>query len=229
MDLLTALGSNTEDEELISQSLHKNVTLHAVRQRGVPTTRKVRFIEKSYFRKLFEVYHFEDSPLPRALQNEFDDLVRERVNDYDLVIVNDFGHGLIASSSIDLLCRRAKFLAVNAQTNSANFGFNLVTRYPSADLVCIDTPEAQLAVRSKFLEPSEMVGRELPALINCDRIILTLGKGGCSTWQRGEDRVNDPGFRKIGYRFGRRRRCVPRRKFYSSCRRWIDARSWICG
>jgi rfaE bifunctional protein kinase chain/domain/rfaE bifunctional protein nucleotidyltransferase chain/domain len=196
VDLLTSLGSGTEDEELIRRSLHKNVTLHAVRQRGIPTTRKVRFIEKNYFRKLFEVYHFEDSPMPRPLQHEFDDLVRERANDYDLVIVNDFGHGLIASSTIDLLCRRAKFLAVNAQTNSANFGFNLVTRYPRADLVCIDTPEAQLAVGSKFLEPSEMVGRELPALINCDRIILTLGKGGCSTWQRGETVQSIPAFAK---------------------------------
>ena len=34
--------------------------------------------------------------MPRPLQYEFDDMVRERANDYDLVIVNDFGHGLIA-------------------------------------------------------------------------------------------------------------------------------------
>ena len=134
--------------------------------------------------------------MPVSVQRDFDDLVRERVNDYDLVIVNDFGHGLIAPSTIKLLCRRSKFLAVNAQTNSANFGFNLVTRYPRADLVCIDTPEAQLAVRSKFMEPAEMVGRELPAAINCERIILTLGRGGCSTWSRGDTVQMIPAFAK---------------------------------
>jgi rfaE bifunctional protein nucleotidyltransferase chain/domain len=196
VDLLTSFGDDPADEELVRRSLKNNITMHSVPQRGVPTTRKVRFIDKSYFRKLFEVYHFEDSPMPGPTQRAFDDLVREKVSDYDLVIVNDFGHGLIASSTIDLLCRRSKFLAVNAQTNSANFGFNLVTRYPRADLVCIDTPEARLAVRSKFMEPAEMVGRALPAAINCDRIILTLGRGGCSTWHKSEAVQVIPAFAK---------------------------------
>ena len=196
VDLLTSLGDDKADQKLVEESLNENVTLHQLQRRQTPTTRKIRFIDKSYFRKLFEVYHFDDAPMPRPLQYEFDDMIRERANDYDLVIVNDFGHGLIAPSTIELLCRRSKFLAVNAQSNSANFGFNLVTRYPCADLVCIDTPEARLAVGSKFMDPSEMVGRALPAAINCDRIILTLGRGGCSTWAKTEDVQTVPAFAK---------------------------------
>jgi bifunctional ADP-heptose synthase (sugar kinase/adenylyltransferase) len=134
--------------------------------------------------------------MPTVLQQEFDDIVAEKISEYDMVLVNDFGHGLIASTTINLLSKRAKFLAINAQSNSANYGFNLVTRYPCANLVCIDTPEAQLAVGSKFMEASEMVGRALPTLIDCDRIILTLGKGGCSTWRRGEDVQSVPAFAK---------------------------------
>ena len=37
------------------------------------------------------------------------------------------------------------FLAVNAQTNSSNFGFNLITKYPRADFIVIDEMEARLA------------------------------------------------------------------------------------
>lgn len=196
VDLLTSLGDDKQEQGFIKKSLKTNVSLKSIARRNVPTTRKVRFIDKSYFRKLFEVYHFDDTPMPSPSQSKFDDLVRNRVNDYDLVIVNDFGHGLIAPSTIDILCRQSKFLAVNAQTNSANFGFNLVTRYPRADLVCIDTPEARLAVGSKFMEPSEMVGQELPAAINCERIILTLGRGGCSTWSRTEAVQMIPAFAK---------------------------------
>ena len=196
VDLLTCLGDDESDQTLIEESLNSNVNLYRLQRRQTPTTRKVRFIDKSYFRKLFEVYHFDDSPLARAQQNKFDDIVREKAGDYDLVIVNDFGHGLIAASTIELLSRRAKFLAINAQSNSANFGFNLITRYPRANLVCIDTPEAQLAVGSKFMEPAEMVSRALPAAINCDRIILTLGRGGCSTWSKTENVQSVPAFTK---------------------------------
>ena len=34
---------------------------------------------------------------------------------------------------IKLVCRKAKYLALNVQTNSANIGFNLVTKYPRAN------------------------------------------------------------------------------------------------
>ena len=196
VDVLTCLGDDADSETLIHGNLRDNVGLTHMRRRKAPTTRKVRFIDRSYFRKLFEVYHFDDAPMPRLLQREFDDLVTARASDYDLVIVNDFGHGLIAPSTIKLLCKRSKFLAVNAQSNSANFGFNLVTRYPRADLVCIDTPEAQLAVGEKFMDPAEIVGRALPAKIDSDRIILTRGRDGCATWQRGQSVQAIPAFAK---------------------------------
>ena len=129
--MLTSLGSDDEDEAFIRRSMHGNSNLTLVRLNETPTTRKTRFIDRSYFRKLFEVYDFDDAPMP-GLAAEIDDQVAERAGNYDLVIVNDFGHGLIGPSTIDLLCKRSKFLAVNAQSNSANFGFNLVTRYPYA-------------------------------------------------------------------------------------------------
>lgn len=186
VDVLTLMGNNDAEEEFIRSQLRENVTLTRIKRRNSPTTRKTRFIDNNYFRKLFEVYDFDDSPLPHMLQSEFDNIVADRAASYDLVIVNDFGHGLIASSTINLLCKRSKFLAVNAQSNSANFGFNLITRYPRADMVCIDTPEAQLAVGDKFMDVSKIVGKALPERVDCDRIILTLGRGGCATWQRAE-------------------------------------------
>jgi rfaE bifunctional protein nucleotidyltransferase chain/domain len=196
VDVLTSLGSDEGDEEFIRGQLRENVTLTRMRRRNSPTTRKTRFIDNSYFRKLFEVYNFDDSPMPNVMQSEFDNIIADRAASYDLVIVNDFGHGLIAPSTINLLCKRSKFLAVNAQSNSANFGFNLITRYPRADLVCIDTPEAQLAVGDKFMDVSKMVGEALPKSVDCDRFILTLGRGGCATWQRGKYVQTIPAFAK---------------------------------
>jgi hypothetical protein len=70
--------------------------------------------------------------------------------EYDVVIAADFGHGLIARSSINALTENARFLAVNTQSNSANLGYNLITKYRRADYICIDAPEARLAVSDRL-------------------------------------------------------------------------------
>ena len=79
--------------------------------------------------------------------------------DYDVVIATDFGHGLIAPSSIEALTTHARFLAVNTQSNSANLGYNLITRYPRADYVCIDAPEARLAVGDRISDLGDIARR----------------------------------------------------------------------
>ena len=113
-------------------------------------------------------------------------MIGERIADYDMVLVTDFGHGLIGRSTIDLMTEKARFLAVNAQSNSANMGFNLITRYPRADYLCIDAPEARLATGDKYAEIEAIASRHLPAQVRCDKLILTHGKFGCVTYAKGE-------------------------------------------
>ena len=43
------------------------------------------------------------------------------------------------------IIKKSKYLAINCQTNSANLGFNLITKYPKSDYICIDEPELRLA------------------------------------------------------------------------------------
>ena len=180
--VMTCLGDSPDDEKTVRDRLQPNVELVPVQRQGAPTTRKIRFIDKSYMRKLFEVYHFDDSPLPSGLQGRFDTAIAQVAGDYDLVIVNDFGHGLISNQTIASLCEKSRFLAVNAQSNSANLGFNLITKYPRGDLVCIDMPEARLAVRDQRATPEQIARDMLPTIIDCKRFALTLGREGCATF-----------------------------------------------
>ncbi|MCW8916140.1 MAG: PfkB family carbohydrate kinase [Magnetovibrio sp.] len=193
--VLTCLGVDRTDLDTINASLKPNVTLKTIDRPGAPTTRKTRYIDKSYLRKLFEVYDFEDDPLPPNLQDQFDDMVAEELGQYDLVVVNDFGHGLLAQSTIDLIQKGAKFLAANAQSNSANHGYNMITKYGHADFVCIDAPEARLAVRDKH-SPIEDVLRTLSDRIACSNIITTHGEEGCLVFGEDGDISRIPAFTK---------------------------------
>jgi len=182
VEIITCLGGRESYEEAVRASLKSNVTLTHVVREEAPTCRKTRFVDVGYsVRKLFEVYTMDDSPLPDKERSALDAIVADRLSKYDIVIVTDFGHGLLTGSTVELLTAKAKFLAVNTQTNSGNHGFNLVGKYARADYVCIDGPEARFAVHEKHA-PLEVVLAELmPRVINCDRMIITQGKHGCLT------------------------------------------------
>jgi rfaE bifunctional protein nucleotidyltransferase chain/domain len=184
VDIVTCLGESDEYDHLVGESLHPNVRLHALRRSGAPTTLKRRFIDPSYMRKLFEVYFMNDEPLTSDLQDEFDQAIARRIADYDVVICTDFGHGLVGSSSINILTSAARFLAVNTQSNSANLGYNLITKYPKADYICIDGPEARLAVSDRISALGDIARRLLEDHVDCPKIIVTQGKHGCVTYER---------------------------------------------
>jgi rfaE bifunctional protein nucleotidyltransferase chain/domain len=185
VDVVTCLGSLDDYEELIRHSLRPNVTLHAIRRQGAPTTLKRRFVDPSCMRKLFEVYVMNDEPLTDDLQRDLNGLISDLAPGADIVTATDFGHGLLGPSAIRTLTERSPFLAVNTQSNTANMGYNLITKYPRADYVCIDAPEARLAVSDPVSPIGDIAHRILSEGIDCPKIIITHGKHGCVTLERG--------------------------------------------
>ncbi|HXW23534.1 MAG TPA: PfkB family carbohydrate kinase [Xanthobacteraceae bacterium] len=178
VDLVTVLGGAESQEDFIRSALHPNINLVPFYRDGARTTVKSRLVDPGYVKKLIEVAYLVDSPLPAPMQAAINRKVEEMVEHYDAVIVNDFGHGLIDDELIDIFCRKARFLAVNAQTNSANRGFNLVTKYPRADFVCIDEPEARLAVADRYSAIETVIRDKLQRRMNCPTFIVTHGKLG---------------------------------------------------
>ena len=178
-DLVTLLGDLESYEDVVRSTLADGLNLVPFYRKGARTTRKSRLVDPAYFRKLIEVAYLHDEPLPNGQQAELNGWVSEHIGKYDAVIVNDFGHGLIDKELIDLLCDQAAFLAINAQTNSANRGFNLITKYPRADLICVDEPEARLAGMDRFSPIEEVVTGTLKQQIDCSTFIVTHGKLGC--------------------------------------------------
>ena len=120
------------------------------------------------------------------------DRLRRHLGSADVVVVTDFGHGMITDPTVDILIRDSRFLAVNAQTNSANQGFNPVTKYRKADFVCIDEPELRIACRDKHGDPVRLLSRKLVELVDCPNIIVTRGRNGCYVMERGSRVVGIP-------------------------------------
>lgn len=186
VEVVTAIGDKDDYSALIRNSLKTNITLTPIIRADTPTTRKQRFVDPSYMRKLFEVYYMDDEPLTRNVEEQLNKALGKRIREFDVVIATDFGHGMIGPSTVDILSNQSKFLAVNTQSNSANMGYNLIHKYPRADYVCIDAPEARLAVTNKVSPIEEIIRDRLPEKIDCSKFIITHGKHGCVTHETNE-------------------------------------------
>lgn len=142
--------------------------------------RKTRFVDADFTKKLFEVYSSTDVNLTTAGRDRFQVELVEQVRDADVVVVFDFGHGLIGGQA-RAIAETAKFLAVNAQTNAGNYGFNPVTKYERADYICVDEPEARLAAGQASISLS-YVAHHLLRKVNAGSISITRGRHGSSVY-----------------------------------------------
>ena len=126
---------------------------------------------------MFEVCFLNTRTPPTEVTDEVCEYLSGVCADYDLVLASDFGNGFIGSEIVEVLCEKSKFLAVNTQTNSANTGFNLITKYPRAQYVCIDEPEIRLALSDKHGSLEDMMIK-IADRMECARITVTRGHNG---------------------------------------------------
>lgn len=140
---------------------------------------KTRYVDSDFNKKLFDVYSAKEVSLTWPERAVFRDNLSDALAIADVVIVNDFGHGLIEAMERSILSH-AGFLAVNTQTNAGNYGFNLVTKYPKAHYICIDDPEARLAAQAQRAPISE-VAMSILKQVNCRQMLVTHGRFG-SDW-----------------------------------------------
>ena len=178
IDVVSYAYSSNKEKRLVEKSLNKKIKLYNFEKNSAPVTTKIRYLEKGFNKKLFSVYNMKDNPINGICEKKVINFLNKNLKRYDLVIVTDFGHGFISDKMIDNIRKKSKFLCVNAQSNSANYGFNLISKYKKMNYGCIDLPEAKLAIKNKFKNPEDIALAEIPKVIKSDTFALTLGKNG---------------------------------------------------
>ena len=120
-------------------------------------------------------------------------MLEEAMPQYDVVIVADYGHYMLTRNAVDILCRKAPFLAVNTQANAANRGFNTISRYPRADYICLARHEITLEERNRQGDIRELI-LNLSRKLTCGQIVVTCGKDGTIGYNEHGGFVEVPAF-----------------------------------
>lgn len=189
--LITYLGEEKRREEFVNKELSDKVKPVFLTKKGSPTIHKRRYVDQYTQNKLLELYVMDDTPLQE--HEELNEKIGDVVDDYDIVIVMDYGHGMLTYSTIDMLCDRASFLAVNTQSNAGNRGFNPISRYRRADYVCLAHHEVAVETRMREGELRDLLS-EVAQNIDCPRFTVTYGKKGSVHYEPTDTYVEVPAF-----------------------------------
>ena len=101
IDVITLLGEKEKNKNFVDKSISPGVKYSFFTKPGSHTIIKQRFIDSYKLIKLFKMEYLDDSPIPDELGRKITEKIRSVHQDYDLVLIDDFGHGFLNQKMID--------------------------------------------------------------------------------------------------------------------------------
>ena len=189
--LVTGLNSVDFDHGSLHQLRLAGIALDLVPLDPRPTIRKERILDAKTQSRVLELYEMDDTPLDGAGLQALVEALRSRANGSHMVLVADYGHGLLSDEYILQALSNADFLALNAQTNAGNHGFNSVQRYPKADFVTLNGNEVRLEARRRHVDLDAYIP-ELRSALDAQAILVTQGGAGLELFLANGATVRSP-------------------------------------
>ncbi len=188
--LMSIVGNEEEMRLTLFDGLADRMRLKFTYSGSFPTIIKHRYLtrnaKREEYRKIFSINNIpEILSYEKAVREEFQRGLAEKLEESDVVFLCDFGHGLIDEEAKQLIQEKAKYLVLNCQTNSTNHGMNIITKYGRADAFTLDQKELKLAYPADMSD--EQTGlRKLSAHLGCGGW-LTRGSEGAYGIERQSD------------------------------------------
>ncbi len=177
ISLVTYLGEKKDYNQFINKKLKSNIYLNSIAKKNSPTIVKKRYVDYISKNKFIGVYSLDDNSISQNEENKIISILKTKIKNADLVIVSDFGHGLITKKIAQYICKNSKFLSVNAQINSSNIGYNSISKYSKIDSLIINENELRHYLRDRDSDVKILL-KKLIREKNIKNIIVTRGKIG---------------------------------------------------
>lgn len=148
--LMSIIGNEEKIRLRMFDELADKVALKLTYSQEIPTIVKRKYLSRNEKReeytKIFAVNNIPEKPgFENEAKDKFLDKLKESIEEFDVVFLCDFGHGLVDEEVMEVVQEKAKYLVLNCQTNSSNKGMNIITKYARADVFTLDQQELNLA------------------------------------------------------------------------------------
>ena len=177
ISIATYLGDDKELNNFIKKKLSSNIKLNYIIKKNSPTILKQRYLDIVDSRKLIGIYNINDDNISLTEEIKFIKLIKKEIKKNDLIIVLDYGHGLITDKITKLINKNSKFFSLNAQINSSNVGFHSLSKYKNIDSLSINATELRHEMREREGDVVKL-GIKLKKSLNVKNLTITQGQSG---------------------------------------------------
>ena len=162
--LMSVIGTEENVHSRMLDELSDKMRVDMTYSNVFETIVKSRYVSLNEKREeIDKVFAVNNLPVPMRIDKEaldkFKDKLKNKISDFDVVVLCDFGHGLIDREIMKIIQENARFLAINCHTNSSNYGKNLITKYKRADVFALDQKELNLAFSEYWQNEDELLVR----------------------------------------------------------------------
>jgi len=177
VSVLSFLGKDEEYKSFIEDNIEKNIILNFFKKSNSPTIVKRRFVDHIDRKKVLGVYSINDDLLEESEEDKFIESFDKLSKEHDLVIISDYGHGIITPRIAEYISNSEKFVSLNAQVNAANIGTHNIRKYHDVNCLIINQSELCHELRQRNGNVEEMATK-LKNMINTKFIAVTQGQNG---------------------------------------------------
>tara|TARA_Y100001970_G_scaffold258688_1_gene338838 strand:- start:1508 stop:3010 length:1503 start_codon:yes stop_codon:yes gene_type:complete len=175
--LISFIGSKNQELNFLKKNINNNIEYKFIKKNNSPTILKSRLVDNYTKSKIMGIYDINDEPLTKVDEKNFSNILSKNIKKFDLVLVIDYGHGIISSKIAKLIKNKSKYFSLNAQLNSLNYNSYNLGKYKSADYLCIHQGELQNHFKTNS-DNTKFLMKKLKNEMKLDNLSITLGKEG---------------------------------------------------
>ena len=175
--IISFLGKENTEKKFILKNLNKNIKHNFLLKKNSPTINKLRYLDSYKKTKIIGVYDLNDDLISKTEEKKFYNLLKKNIYKFDIIIVVDYGHGIITEKIRKLILKKGNKIFLNTQINSFNRGYHTVFKYNKVNTLVINESELRYELRDKYSEIPKLV-KNFSKKITVENIIVTRGRYG---------------------------------------------------
>ena len=177
VEVISVIGEKKEYLNFIKKKLPKNIKLNLIYKKNSSTICKTRFVDKINKYKVLGVYDIDDENLSTQEEKNLSAKLVRSIDKNKIVIVSDYGHGMISKKNADLICRKSHFLSLNTQMNASNKGYHSVSKYKNYNFLIKNENELRYELRDRF-SSLKVLSFLISKKNNVKKVVITRGQNG---------------------------------------------------
>jgi len=184
--IISFLGQLRNEKKFIFKNLNNKIKHDFLLKKNSPTILKTRYLDEYKKSKIIGIYDLNDEPISNNEEDKFYRLLKKNLNKFDIIIITDYGHGIITKKIRGLITSHNKKIFLNTQINSFNRGYHSVYKYKKFNTLVINESELRYETRDRNSSLTNLV-KKLRKKITFNNVIVTRGNLGsifvnCKNW-----------------------------------------------